>query len=117
MTCPFLHPSPLWGEGRVRGQCHDDVAAGGHAGGGGGTEDQRRAFFLDDGGTGELVVDTELVAIVNRGRYEAARLMEIGGTRSLEGAAGAAAPPALPRHLAAGDGRAHGHADIQELDG
>src|ERR1700730_12810452 len=114
---PVLHPSPLWGEGRVRGQCHDEIAAWGHDRAAGGADDQRRAFFLDDGGTGELVVDTELVAIVDRGRYEAIRFMEIGGTRSLERAAGAAARSALQHHLAAGDGRAHRHADIQELDG
>src|SRR5215468_6601059 len=107
--------SPAWWAASRRAQRQHEVTAGGDAGAAAGTDDQRGAFFLHDRGAVELVAHAQPLAIVDRGGNEAARLREVRGPRALQCARRSRAAPSLQDHVAARHGRAHRHANVQEL--
>src|SRR5215467_716826 len=109
--------SPAWWAASRRAQRQHEIAAGSDAGAAAGTDDQRGAFFLHDRGAVELVAHAQPLAIVDRGRDETARLREVRGARALQRARRPRATPSLQDHVAARHGRAHRHADVQELHG
>src|SRR5215472_7658409 len=111
-----MPPRQRWAASR-RPQGQHEVATPGDAGTPTRADDQRGTLLLHHRGPVELVAHTEALAIVDGGGDEASALREVGGPRALERARRSLAGSALQNHVAARHGRAHGHADVEELHG
>src|SRR5262249_48717301 len=111
-----MPPRERWAASR-RPQGQHEVATGGDAGVPTRADDQRRTLLLHHRGPVELVAHSEALAIVDGGGDEASPLREVRRRRALARARRSLAGSALQDHVAARHGRAHSHADVEELHG
>src|SRR5262245_38022128 len=94
---------------------HDHVAGRGHREAGARAHDERGTLFLDDRGAGESIADGQPRAVVHGRLDEVAGLGKPDRAAALDGRFGSARA-SLEDHLAPGDRRTDGDADVDELD-